>query len=189
MPKYTTTNKSIFQKKDDNNVLLSKWATPGKDEKSVCTLCFRPVQIDHGGMGQINQYARVSTHKQLSDAKFSESQPRFFKGASNVQLGKPVKAKITQAEGLWAFKLAEQDWSFRSCDGIDQLFHRMFECEKSEKFAIGRTKMSYVVRHGLGPAVLEELSADINNSIGCFTLLLDETTTAQVKKQCDFLVR
>ena len=65
----------------------------------------------------------------------------------------------------------------------------MFECESSEKFAIGRTKMSYVVRHGLGPAVLEELTADINNSIGCFTLLLDETTTAQVKKQCDFLVR
>ena len=96
---------------------------------------------------------------------------------------------MTQAEGLWAFKLAEQDWSFRSCDGIDQLFHRMFESETSEKFTIGCTKMSYGVCHGLGPAVLEEISKDINTSVGCITLLLDETTTAQVKKQCDFLIR
>ena len=63
---------------------------------------------------------------------------------------------MTQAEELWAFKLAEQDWSFRSCDVIDQLFHCMFQNETSEKFAVGYTKISYVVRHGLGPTVLEE---------------------------------
>ena len=40
---------------------------------------------------------------------------------------------MTQAEELWAFKLAEQDWSFRSCDGIDLLFHGMFQSETSEK--------------------------------------------------------
>ena len=96
---------------------------------------------------------------------------------------------MTQAEGLWAFKLAEQDWSFRSCDGINQLFHRMFQSETSEKFTIGCTKMSYVVRNGLGPAVLEEISKGINASIRCITLLLDETTTAQVKKQSDLLIQ
>ena len=96
---------------------------------------------------------------------------------------------MTQAEGLWVFKLAELDWSFRSCDGIDQLFHCMFQSETSEKFAIGSTKMSYVICHGLGPAVLEEISKDINASVGCIALLLDETTTAQLKKQCDFLIR
>ena len=61
----------------------------------------------------------------------------------------------------------------------------MFQSETAEKFAIGCTKVSYVVRHGLGPAVLEEISNDINASVGCITLLLDETTTAQVKKQYD----
>ena len=57
----------------------------------------------------------------------------------------------------------------------------MFQNEVSEKIAIGRTKISYVVRHGLGPAVLEEISKEINASVGCITLLLDEMTTAQVK--------
>ena len=89
-----------------------------------------------------------------------------------------------------AFKLAEQDWSRRSCDGVDQLFHRMFQSETSEKFAIGCTKMSYVVCQGLGPwSILEEISKDINASVGCIALVLDETTTAQVKKQCDFLIQ
>ena len=48
--------------------------------------------------------------------------------------------------------------------------------------------MSYVCRHGLGKAVLEETVADIANSEGYYTLLLDETVNAQVKKQCEFLV-
>ena len=65
----------------------------------------------------------------------------------------------------------------------------MFESETSEKFAIWHTKMSYVFSHGLGPAVLEEISKDINASVGCITLLLDETATAQVKKQCDFSIQ
>ena len=140
-------------------------------------------------MEQVNQHVRGKTHKSFSDAKFSSSQSRFFRSASSVQHAKPVHIQVTQAEGLWAFKLAEQYWSFRSCDGIDRLFRRMFQSETSEKFAIGRTKISYVVRHGLGPAVLEEISKYINACVGCITLLLDETKTAQVKKQCDFLIR
>ena len=62
----------------------------------------------------------------------------------------------------------------------------MFPCEVSEKFSVGRTKMSYIVRHGLSEVLRNELVDDIKASIGTFTLLLDETTT-QVKKQCDFL--
>ena len=49
-----------------------------------------------------------------------------FYSTSSVQLAKPVHIQVTQAEELWSFKLAEPDWSFRSCDVIDRLFHRMF---------------------------------------------------------------
>ena len=70
---------------------------------------------------------------------------------------------MRQAKGLWAFKLAEQSWSLRSYNEIDRLFHPMFQSEASKKFAIGRTKMFYVIRHGLGPAVLEEISKTLMN--------------------------
>ena len=73
--------------------------------------------------------------------------------------------------------------------GLDGLFHRMFNNEIIEKFGITHTKILYSVCHGIGPAVLEELAADVQSSVGCYTIMLDETTTTEVKKQCDFLVR
>ena len=190
MPKHKTTSKNLFEKIDANSVMVNKWAVLGVDANAIyCTLCRKPVPINHGGMEQVNQRVRGKTHKFFSDAKFSSSQSQFFKSASSIQLAKPVHIQVTQPEGLWAFKVAEQDWSFRSCDGIDRLFHRMFQSETSEKFTIGCTKMSYVVCHCLGPAILEEISKDIDASVGCIIQLLDETTTAQVKKQCDLLIR
>ena len=134
MPKHKTILKNLFEKIDANSVMVNKWAVLGVDANAVyCTLCLKPVPINHGGMEQVNHHVRGKTHKSFSDAKF--------------------------------------------------------QSETSEKFTIGCTKMSYVVCHGLGPVVLEEISKDINTSVGCITLLLDETTTAQVKKQCNFLIR
>ena len=186
MPKHKRTLKNLFEKIDANNFMVNKWAVPGVDANAIYfPLCRKPAPINHGGMEQVNQYVRVKTHKSISDAKFSSSHSS---SASSVQFAKPAHIQVTQAEGLWDFKLAEQDWSFRSWDGIDRLFHRMFQSETSEKFVIGRTKVSYVVPHGLRPGVLEEISKDINASVGCITPLLDGTTTAQVKKQCDFLI-
>ena len=49
--------------------------------------------------------------------------------------------------------------------------------------------MSHIVRHGLSEVLLKELVDDIKASIRTFTLLVDETATSQVKKQCDFLIR
>ena len=49
--------------------------------------------------------------------------------------------------------------------------------------------MPYIVRHSLSEVLLNELVDDIKVSIGTLTLLLDETTTSQVKKQYDFLIR
>ena len=167
MPKHKTTSKNLFEKIDANNVMVNKWAVLGADANAIYfPLCLKPVPINHGGMEQVNQHIRGKTHKSISDAKFSSSQSS---SASSVQLAKPVHIHVTQAEGLWAFKSAEQDSSFRSCDGIDRLFHGMFQSETYEKFAIGRTKVSYVVPHGLGPTVLEETSKDINASVRCIT--------------------
>ena len=120
MPKHKTTSKNLFEKVDANNVVVNKWAVFGVDANATyCTLCCKPVPINHGGMEQVNQHVQGKTHKSFFDAKFSSSQCRFFKSASSVQHAKLVHIQVIQAEGLWAFKLAEQDWSFRSCDGID----------------------------------------------------------------------
>ena len=93
-------------------------------------------------MEQVNQHVWDKMHKIFSDAKFSTPQSRFFKSASSVKLAEPVHIQVTHTKRLWALKLTEQDWSFSSCDGIDQRFHCMFQNETSQKFPIGHTRMS-----------------------------------------------
>ena len=171
--------------KVDSNVLIEKWAT------LMVYLPFgahqmKPVPVDHSGIGRVNLHVQGKNQMELSNLQFSSIPPRFDKIGATVQLAKHILMKTLEAECLWAFKLAKEDWSFHRCDG-NKLFHRMFTSDVTEKFSIAHTKVSYTVRHGLCKVRLEELVADIKSSHSCFTLL-DETTTKQVKKQCDFLI-
>ena len=122
MSKCKTTSKNLLDKKDANNVMVNKWTVLEVDVNEIdFTLCCEPLPINHS------------------------SQSQFFKSASSVKLAKPVHIQVTHRKGLWAFKLAEQDWSFRSCDGIDQLFHCMFQNDTSEKDDIQGCLMLFVM--------------------------------------------
>ena len=125
-----------------------------------CILCNRKVIVAHSGMAQINQHCQTAEHLKLSREKFSTTQPKFIKTVLTITLGKLLDRRVDETEGLWAFKLAEQHWSFGSSDDTGQLFQRMNLVEVAE---MGHTKMSYVCLHGLGEALLEETVADIAN--------------------------
>ena len=54
--------------------MVNKWAVLGVDVNAIdCTLCYKTVPINHGGMKQVNQHVWSKTHKSFSDAKFSSS--------------------------------------------------------------------------------------------------------------------
>ena len=108
MPRNNLCQKSNLSNLDCNKVLVSKWAKP-KDETHIwCTPCSKDVTVSHSGLGQINQHAGGKDHKALSVARFSSAQPRFTAN-SNGQLVKPSAVQVSEAECLWAFKLAEED--------------------------------------------------------------------------------
>ena len=152
--------------------------------------CNETVAVEHSGIGQVNLQAGSGSHSLKSKTHFSSEESKFEKIGNNIKFcSKPLQTRCMKAECLWEFKVAKQDWSFRSCDDINPLFYCMFPCEIPRKFLVDPTKMSYIVQHGLSEVLLNELVDDIKASIGTFTLLLDETTTSQVKKQCDFLIR
>ena len=139
--------------------------------------------MDHSGIGQVNQHAGSRSHSLKSKTRFSSDQPKFKKIGNNIKCcSKPLETRYMEAECLWTFKVAKQDWIFCSCDDINSLFYLMFPCEVSEKFSVGHTKMAYIVRHGLSEVLLNELVDDIKAFIGTFILLLDGTITSQVKK-------
>ena len=185
---HPTKSKTHFDKIDCNKVRVSDWAKEYGQGSIWCILCNRKVIVDHRGMAQINQHCQTAENSKLSREKFSTSQPKFIKTGSTITLGKPLDRRVDEAEVLWAFKLAGKDLPFRSLDDTGKLFQQMNFGEVAEKFKMGHTKTSYVCCHGTGEAVLEETVADIANSEGYYTLLLDETVNAQVKKQCEFQV-
>lgn len=54
---------------------------------------------------------------------------------------------------------------------------------------MSRWKASYCVAEGLGPLVLKGLCQEITSENATFTVLFDETTTVQVRRQMDILIR
>ena len=142
--------------------------------------------MDHSGIGQVNQHAGSCSHSLKSKTRFSSDQPEFEKIESNINFAVDhCKEDIWKQNVFGHSKLPNKTGVFALVTMLTHFFYRMFPYEVSEKFSVGRTKMSYIVRHGLSEVLRNELVDDIKASIGTFTLLLDETTT-QVKKQCDF---
>ena len=98
---------------------------------------------------------------------------------------------ICKVEILWAMKTAKGDFPFQASDGVPQLFQRIFpDCIVAQKMTMSHSKVSYVISHGLGPYVLQKTIDDILSLPDTYyTIHFDETTTSQIKKQLDLLVR
>ena len=99
------------------------------------------------------------------------------------------KDDTTKAEIIWAAKTANDNYSFRSSDGVGDTFRAMFSNPgRLETFSMSRTKLSYAIGHGIGPVFKEELISDVRASQNPFSLQYDETTQCQVKSKwsCTF---
>ena len=102
-----------------------------------------------------------------------------------------MQDQICKAETLWGMKTAKEDFSFQDSDGVLQLFQRMYqESVVAQKMTMSHTKVSYVISHGLGPYLLQKtIDAILSSPDTYYTIHFDETTTSQIKKQLDALVR
>ena len=90
-----------------------------------------------------------------------------------------------EAEIFWLAKMACNNFSLRSSDHIGDLFQAMFPDSKVAKaFSMSHTKASYMVGDGLGPHFAQTTKSELP-----FWMHFDETTTSQVKKQMDILLR
>ena len=60
----------------------------------------------------------------------------------------------------------------------------------AQHMTMSRTKVAYMIIYGLGPYFLQKAIDDILRSPNTYyTIQIDETTTAQVKKQMDVIMR
>ena len=100
-----------------------------------------------------------------------------------------LRKDTVNAEILWAMKTVESGFSFRSCDGMAQLWKRQFpDSEIAQATSLGETKCMYMIVYGIGPFCKNLLRQKVFNEP--FVLMFDESPNHKLQeKQLDVLVR
>ena len=97
------------------------------------------------------------------------------------------KDDTTKAEIIWAAKTANDNYSFRSSDGVGDTFRAMFSNPgRLETFSMSRTKLSYAIGHGIGPVFKEELISDTRASQSLFNMMKQHNAKLKSKWSCTF---
>ena len=79
-------------------------------------------------------------------------------GSKDTKSVMTLQDQIMKAETLWALKTASENFSFRVSDGVPELFQKMFPDSTTAKhMTMSRTKVSYMISHGLGPYFQQQL--------------------------------
>lgn len=202
----TQFNPAWLDKLDNNGHCLSEWCKmdTGNCFAVFCFVCSKSISCSNSGLAQLVGHADSMKHRQAMKVCKDKSQTLLFKSPTpetsqqgggdpekEIAFLKPltVSDQITKAEALWAMQLASFGYSYRSCDGIGELFKLMFPGSYADQFTMSKSRMSYLISDGLGPYFRKEVSKNIQMSKCPFTIQFDETGNAQDKKQCDVLVR
>ena len=89
-----------------------------------------------------------------------------------------------KAETLQVLKVVSSNYSFASTTDDGERFRLMYpDSPTAAKYQQSRTKVNYVIKHGISPYVKDLYIKDFISTP--FVFKLNETTTLQVKKQYD----
>jgi hypothetical protein len=97
--------------------------------------------------------------------------------------------QVTTAETKWILNVIEHNMPLNSCEGIGNLFNKMFPGVVIDDFSCSADKATYIAKFGWAPYFQDQLVRDIVKSGNGFALQFDETTTEQTKKQLDITIR
>jgi len=191
-----------LDRKDDSGNFLRLWASKKDDSFAHCHICSCDLKFSALGIHALLQHAAKPKHSTKADVRFSNtvrhlapraeasSSASTSSASSTLLFDLSLSDKVTAAETTWLFKVAENDLSLRDADRTPSLFQKMFpDSAIANKFAMSRQKASYTISDGIGPFLEKEIIEDVRKSDACFTLMYDETTTSQTKKQMDLLFR
>ncbi len=168
MSKNTKFNQAWLSKTDSEDVKLNKWLKEGENKSTFkCILCKTDgLNCSNQGWGAIFQYMKTKGH--LENIKIEKNNSTFFIESSQtpssssidyvvatpqLRLGsikRPItlnsQGQVTKAEAIWALTVAQRSHSFKSCDGIGDVFHYMFPDSKiAQEFNVQSKKISCLI--------------------------------------------
>ena len=110
--------------------------------------------------------------------------------ADNALSLKLIKDRVVKAEILWAMRVVYHHMSYRSCSDISQFLATCFsDSDIAQQFKLGKTKVSYVIAHGIAPYFRMKLDQDLK---GCkhIVVCFDEALNSIVQRgQMDLVIR
>lgn len=139
----------------------SLWLAAVNDDKykARCTLCNKDFCVKSGCESSIQSHAKGKIHNENLKTKESMSKSLssfYFKSTSSESFNSSKQTKDVQkgldhivegtlhvlhAEITWAMKVVRSHFSFRSCDGIRELFKEMFtDSTIAKDFKMARQK-------------------------------------------------
>lgn len=179
MPKWTKYNSGWEEK--------FKCLKAGPSEyEALCTDCGSNFSIKNGGRSDVKKHCNGSKHKK-NYKKLNDNSVNIGDNSVNVNDENNVfkltpQEEVIMAETVQALKVVSSNYSFSSTTDDSDDFRRMFpDSVIAQKYHQSKTKVNYVIKHGISPYV-KDLYINYFNGTP-FVFKFDETTTLQVKKK------
>lgn len=189
---------------------FSWWLKPVPENvfEANCIVCRRRFKLGTMGIKAVESHTQSGKHQEYARARGKSSIQGF---CSTLPASKDVtvdtedpqpttppsdlrvvvgSTPTLRAEVIWVLRTVTGHHSFRSNDGIEEVFKAMFpDSGLVQTFTCGKDKSRYVARFGLAPYIKKELIAEVNRC-GAFVIMFDETLNQTTKsKQLDLHVR
>ena len=153
----------------------------GEKTMVKCRFCQKAFSIGAMGESALKSHMKGSKHASLAkkhDDTVSQHDASFFVAAAssgskdredvNVKAQKVqqelsvVKEDVLKAEILWILRTIEAHHSYRSNEGVSDLFRIMFpDSGIAKQFGCSQSKTAYITQFGLAPYMKEVLNAKV----------------------------
>ena len=161
-----------MEAEDSNGVRLNLWLWKDDEYHEYCKQCRCQVKYNTQGTQAFTYHSQKKKLEDISDIRFSTSQVCISGKAEsstslvmkkstskNMILDASQKNKISSAEAMWMSKVAEQDYSLRSCDDVPKLFQT---CSVTAILQISQDKKHHI---------LSLMGLDLSLERGCVMIL------------------
>lgn len=188
-------------------------SVPGNVYEANCIICRKNFKLGTMGIRVVESHVQSKKHRDYVKARQQPAIASFcstISTASNdvnattldVTMGNPQptmsadlraicgSTATLRAEVIWVLRTVTSHNSYRSNDGIEEVFKTMFpDSGLVHSFTCGKDKTRYVAKFGLAPYIKKELIAEVQKC-GAFVIMFDETLNQTTKsKQLDLHVR
>ena len=161
---------------------------------AFCKACNVKFKTSNSGILQVKSHAKGVKHQDKERVRWEKTNHRVFVisseseeltlSTSKTNLVHTNEDKLIKVETIQALDFIQSNYSFASAANDSEEFWIMFPDSKIAKsYSQGETKVKYVIQFGIALYIKELILDHIKGKP--FSLLLDKTTTQQVKKQFD----